>query len=72
MALKKTAIQQDKIERDGHASRAVDGKAFTHWYAESCSYSHGLHPWWMVDLEAVYLILDVVITNREGYKRKSD
>ena len=66
VALKKPATQAN-TKFNGYASRAVDGKAgVTHWFADSCSYTEVLRPWWMVDLEAVYLILDVVITNREG------
>ena len=64
VALKKPATQSN-IGFNGHASRAVDGKASKHWNADSCTYSDGKRPWWMVDLEAVYLIVDVVITNRE-------
>jgi len=71
VALKKPATQSH-IGFNGHASRAVDGKASKHWNADSCTFSDGKRPWWMVDLEAVYLILDVVITNREAYKRKLD
>ena len=71
MALKKPATQGN-VHYEAYASKAVDGKASTLWNAESCTYSDIVHPWWIVDLEAVYLIIDVVITNREGYRRKLD
>ena len=48
-----------------YSSRAVDGTRDSNWYHGSCSKTLG-EPgaWWQVDLQAVYLIREVIITNR--------
>ena len=44
---------------------AVDGNRNSDIKLKSCAASRQeMHAWWQVDLQAVYLITDVVITNR--------
>ena len=46
---------------------AVDGNRNSDIKFQSCAATRQeVHAWWQVDLEAVYLITDVVITNRRG------
>ena len=51
-----------------YSSRAVDGTRDSTWLHRTCSQtliqSSGA-AWWKVDLQAVYLIREVIITNRD-------
>ena len=49
------------------ASNAVDGNADGNFLNQSCTCSAGedKHPWWMVDLSAVLLIVHVMTFNRQ-------
>ena len=53
-------------EHHGDASRAVDGNlAPDYWRHLSCTQTkHEVDPWWIVDLEQVYVIARVAVSNR--------
>ena len=47
---------------------AVDGKEDTHMSKGSCTHTKDdYHPWWAVDLGAVFNIVRVGILNRDSY-----
>ena len=48
-----------------YSSRVVDGTRDSTWSHGSCAQTLGdVGAWWQVDLQAVYLIREVIITNR--------
>ena len=64
LALGKPTRQSSQYQ-DAGPNRAVDGNRNTNLHASSCSHTLNTKgSWWQVDLEAVYEIRDVVITNR--------
>ena len=57
--------RQSSIYNNARPSRAVDGNRNSNFHASSCTHTQNAKGnWWQVDLEAVYEIRDVVITNR--------
>ena len=57
--------RQSTTQGNGKPSKAVDGNRNSNFDASSCSKTQSKKgSWWQVDLEAVYEIRDVVITNR--------
>ncbi|XP_070545135.1 pentraxin fusion protein-like isoform X1 [Ptychodera flava] len=66
LALNKEASQSSTYEI-GEASKAVDGmKNNNDYHAGSCSHTdHQYNAWWKVDLDQMYLITRIDITNRE-------
>ena len=49
-----------------YSSRAVDGTRDSNWSHGSCSQTLDERgAWWQVDLQAVYLIREVIIMNRK-------
>ena len=66
-----TNIAQEKPTRQsstaygGVSWRAVDGDRNTYWGGSSCTHScRQFRPWWRVDLQNVYDVSEVKITNR--------
>ena len=67
-AFRKRAWQSSTFwSEHGDASRAVDGNPSTdYWRQLSCTRTkEETNPWWTVDLQAVFKIDAVIITNRE-------
>ncbi|XP_028393972.1 fucolectin-like isoform X2 [Dendronephthya gigantea] len=48
----------------GVAERAVDGIRSSNWGQGSCTHTHTNSPWWRVDLQHVFFIRKLIITNR--------
>ena len=51
----------------GYPSKAVDGCYATSYWASGCGCTETnweANPWWSVDLEDVYEIVEVAVTNR--------
>ncbi|KAI3376244.1 hypothetical protein L3Q82_016753, partial [Scortum barcoo] len=72
VALNKIATQSS-IKDFGDARRAVDGNRNPTYISGSCSCSSfEPNPWWMVDLQHVYKISAIAITNRDDYIYKLD
>lgn len=66
LALHKPATQSG-IYDGGLASRAVDGDRNINYFGDSCTQSDFLPlAWWLVDLEGIYAIKSITITNRGG------
>jgi len=64
LALGKPTRQSSQYQ-DAGPNRAVDGNRNSYLDARSCTHTLNTKgSWWQVDLEAVYEIRDVVITNR--------
>ena len=64
LALGKPATQSTLYD-NGSPSKAVDGNGNNDFNAGYCTHTKDSKGnWWQVDLEAVYDIRDVVITNR--------
>ena len=65
LAINKRAWQIS-VFAEGVASRAVDGNLNPDYGNESCTHTNVIHikPWLTVDLEQMYLIEKVTITNR--------
>ena len=64
LALRKPTYQSS-TEYWGRANHAVDGNREGDFRRKSCSLtSTGDSPWWTVDLQRVYEIVRVAITNR--------
>ena len=66
-----TNIAQGKPTRQsstafgGFPSRAIDGNKNTNWGGSSCTHtSRQFRPWWRVDLQNIYDVSEVKITNR--------
>ena len=71
LALGKPAFQSSTYSEE-LASRAVDGDTSARYSQGSCT--HTLPeplPWWYVDLQDVYRVQEIVITNRADCCRKS-
>ena len=67
-AFRKRAWQSSTFwSEHGDAGRAVDGNPSTdYWRQLSCTRTkEETKPWWTVDLQAVFEIEAVIITNRE-------
>ena len=67
VSLKKHAWQSSTYsgEYNPSADKAVDGNFDTNYFHGSCACTKQKYQaWWAVDLEAEYLVSDVVITNR--------
>jgi hypothetical protein len=65
LALRKPT-KMSSLYEDNVASRAVDGKRNGNLPARSCTHTHGeLGAWWQVDLQDLYLIKHVIISNRD-------
>ena len=57
--------RQSTTQGNGKPSKAVDGNRNSEFDSSSCTHTKSKKgSWWQVDLEAVYEIRDVVITNR--------
>ena len=55
----------------GVSSRAVDGNANPKWSGRSCTHTQrNRQPWWRVDLQMMYPIAKVKITNRDSSWRR--
>ena len=64
LALHKPATQ-NATSYAAPASRAVDGKRISNFWKNSCTHTHKItSPWWRVDLQNVYFIRKLIITNR--------
>ena len=66
LTLNKSAWQIS-TSSDGVANRAVDGNSNAHFsHGQSCTHTNDGHdkPWLTVDLEQMYLIQNIKITNR--------
>ena len=65
LALRKPTKMSSLFE-DNVASRAVDGNRNGNMAALSCTHTNGeLGAWWQVDLQDLYLIKHVIISNRD-------
>ncbi len=72
MALNKKAVQSSQYEL-GAAGRAVDGNRDPTYESGSCSCSNTeSDPWWRVDLQRVYKITAVMITNSNTHEDRLD
>ena len=57
--------KQSSTHGNAGPSRAVDGNRNSNFDSSSCTHTQSKKgSWWQVDLEAIYEIRDVVITNR--------
>ena len=53
------------LYQSGYSSQTVDGTRDGTWKHNSCSHTlEEKGAWWQVDLQSVYLIREVVLTNR--------
>ena len=67
IALHKPA-NQSSTRRGGVALRAVDGNYNTAMKEDSCTWTNkDYSPWWYVDLEQMYHIGSVALTNRAHF-----
>ena len=65
IALNQPAYQKSNLG-SYYASRAVDGNRNTNLASGSCSSTNrNFHPWWCVDLGAVFHVTRVTIVNRD-------
>ena len=60
LALKKPTKQSQTSKKSENSHHAVDGKRDKY----NCAISRGAFSWWEVDLENIYVIQEVVVTNR--------
>ena len=68
LALNKTTSQIDDYRSDRPAEKSVDGNKNTVMSAKSCSCtSSKKNAWWAVDLEKIYIIQKVAITNMKDF-----
>ncbi len=59
-------VKQSSVFQNGNPSNAVDGNTDGNWRNGSVTHTQKeIGPWWEVDLEKIYNISDIVITNRE-------
>ena len=57
--------RQSSTAFGGFPSRAVDGDRNTDWGGSSCTHTNQqFGPWWRVDLQKIYDVGEVKITNR--------
>ena len=57
--------KQSSIGAGGKASRGVDGNRNSQWGGKSCTHTDNQRqPWWRVDLQMMYPIAKVRLTNR--------
>uniref|UniRef100_A0A3Q3FVK8 Fucolectin tachylectin-4 pentraxin-1 domain-containing protein n=1 Tax=Labrus bergylta TaxID=56723 RepID=A0A3Q3FVK8_9LABR len=72
VALSRTA-DQSSSHPDGPARNAVDGNRDPNFAKGSCSLTHQeSNPWWRVDLQNVYTVTAVMITNRNEFENRLD
>ena len=65
LALRKPT-KMSSLSEDNVASRAVDGNRNGNMDARSCTLTHReFGAWWQVDLQDLYLIKHVIISNRD-------
>ena len=70
IALRQPAYQISNYGKH-YASRAVDGNRNSDMRRNSCACTHkSPHPWWYVDLGAIYRITRVTIVNRNGWAHR--
>jgi len=68
LALRKPT-KMSSLYKDNVASRAVDGNRNGNLAALSCTHTnYDLGAWWQVDLQDLYLIKHVIISNRDDAK----
>ncbi|KAI4891192.1 hypothetical protein NFI96_006425 [Prochilodus magdalenae] len=59
------AVQSTTADEIGDAQKAVDGKSDTYYRRGSCTHtSYESNPWWRVELQGVYNVSSVSVTNR--------
>uniref|UniRef100_A0A3Q3EC18 Fucolectin tachylectin-4 pentraxin-1 domain-containing protein n=1 Tax=Labrus bergylta TaxID=56723 RepID=A0A3Q3EC18_9LABR len=72
VALSRTA-DQSSSHPDGLARNAVDGNRDPNFAKGFCSLTHQeSNPWWRVDLQNVYTVTAVMITNRNEFENRLD
>ncbi|XP_060888002.1 uncharacterized protein LOC132958941 [Labrus mixtus] len=72
MALSQTADQSSSYP-GGPARNAVDGNRDPNFAKGSCSHTQReSNPWWRVDLQNVYTVTAVMITNRNKFENRLD
>ncbi|XP_061772169.1 fucolectin-like [Nerophis ophidion] len=71
------SLQDNNIAMGGHVwqsslylkadpQRAIDGNRASHWKQKSCTHTkRDMKPWWRLDLQKMYKINTVTITNRK-------
>ncbi|XP_048057788.1 uncharacterized protein LOC125275135 isoform X1 [Megalobrama amblycephala] len=65
LALNAKAVQSSLGHPLGDAQHAVDGKRDSDYFKGSCTHTKTeFNPWWRVDLENIYSVYSVAITNR--------
>lgn len=73
MALNTKADQSSQNSRLGAAQNAIDGNRDPRFKSGSCTLTNGeSDPWWRVDLQNVYKITAVMITNRDELENRLD
>ena len=57
--------KQSSVAHGGVPQRAVDGNVNSHWNGRSCTHTQRQRqPWWRVDLQMMYPVAKVKLTNR--------
>uniref|UniRef100_A0A8C9RE24 Fucolectin tachylectin-4 pentraxin-1 domain-containing protein n=1 Tax=Scleropages formosus TaxID=113540 RepID=A0A8C9RE24_SCLFO len=65
VALKGTATQSSQYDSYGAAGNAIDGNRNTKYTDGSCTHTkQDSKPWWRLDLQDVFTVTSVTITNR--------
>ena len=73
VALNRNAVQSSQFNHYSGAGRAVDGNKDTLFQSGSCTHTNDEpDPWWRVDLQNVYKIAAVTITNRDSSEDRLD
>ncbi|XP_069822712.1 uncharacterized protein [Dendropsophus ebraccatus] len=66
LALSGHSFQSSLYNFFGESKNAIDGSLSGNYSQMQCSQTlHELNPWWTVDLKGIFLILSVVVTNRQ-------
>ncbi|XP_026149692.1 uncharacterized protein LOC113122505 isoform X4 [Mastacembelus armatus] len=59
-------VTQSSLFGDGIPERAIDGNRASNWVENSCTHTvNDQNPWWRLDLQKIYTVNTVTITNRK-------